>query len=100
MNEHKLQKMIIDKLDEYCFNFKTIRTNKRGIPDIIGCYNGAFFAIEVKNPNGKGRISKAQKIRQQQIIKNGGHAIFCDSYNDFLDKFEEFKQRIDNEKAR
>lgn len=26
---------------------------KAGVPDIIGCANGIFFAIEVKRPGGK-----------------------------------------------
>jgi hypothetical protein len=41
----------------------------RGIPDFIGHYQGAFFAIEAKVPNGK---PKPWQDRQLKLIKDGG----------------------------
>jgi hypothetical protein len=43
-----------------------------GIPDIIACINGRFFAFEVKAPNGK--LSKIQEITLQRIQDAKGYA--------------------------
>lgn len=44
-----------------------------GIPDIIGCYDGRFYAIEVKTPTGK--LSKIQIYEMEQIFKAKG--LYC-----------------------
>jgi penicillin-binding protein-related factor A (putative recombinase) len=43
-----------------------------GLPDIIGCYRGKFFAFEVKRPGNKATM--LQDIVLQQIMKAGGIA--------------------------
>jgi hypothetical protein len=58
----------------------------RGIPDIIGCYNGKFFALELKEPGRLKRgdlVPKNDSERQQSITiraikKAGGIAGFYD----------------------
>ena len=37
---------------------------ERGIPDIVGCYEGRFFGIEVKRP---GKKSKTTRYQQEQL---------------------------------
>ena len=44
----------------------------RGIPDILFCYRGNFFAWELKV--GDNKASKLQAWRIQEIRKAGGHA--------------------------
>ena len=44
-----------------------------GIPDILGCLNGYFFAIELKVPGG--RIAPLQEHELEKIRKAGGSAI-------------------------
>lgn len=59
---------------------------KAGIPDIIGCCNGRFIALEVKASNGK--PSKLQLWVIEQIKKSGGYArtVYpCDYDNLVLD---------------
>jgi hypothetical protein len=49
---------------------------KAGIPDLLGCVNGLFFGLEVKQP-GKGKKSKPsdlQKIEIELIQLAGGCA--------------------------
>ena len=54
-----------------------------GIPDLLCCWGGLFFGIEVKDPGGKpSPIQLAQGIR----IKNaGGHFIIAKSVQDVKD---------------
>lgn len=54
-----------------------------GIPDIIGCVNGMFFALEVKMP--KGRVSEIQTHTIEAInIKGGGCAVVVRSPEEAL----------------
>jgi hypothetical protein len=43
-----------------------------GIPDILGCYDGRFFGIEVKQPGGKATALQALTLRR--IADAGGLA--------------------------
>ncbi|MEG2595729.1 MAG: VRR-NUC domain-containing protein [Ruthenibacterium sp.] len=43
-----------------------------GIPDIIACVNGTFFAFEVKTETGK--VTALQNATIQKILTCGGHA--------------------------
>lgn len=51
-----------------------------GIPDLLCCWGGLFFGIEVKDPNGKpSAIQLAQGVR---IKKAGGHFLIAKSLQD------------------
>ena len=52
----------------------------RGIPDIIGCYNGLFVAIEVKRPGEKPR--KIQEYTMQLLRKAGAKTCVAYSVED------------------
>lgn len=73
--ESSIQSSILSWLStqDDCFTFKVITANKRGIPDIVGCKNGKFFAFEVKAKNGI--VSENQKYQMEKIRKCGG---FCE----------------------
>lgn len=89
MLERDFQKKIISYLKEReIYHFKTIATNKKGTPDIIGCYNGRFFGIECKAQ--KGRITEWQLRAHEEITKNGGDVIVMfanENYKATLDDF-------------
>ena len=54
-----------------------------GIPDILACWNGLFFGIEVKRPGEKPTaLQLAQGLR---IKKAGGHFIVDSSLQDVKD---------------
>ena len=51
-----------------------------GIPDVICCLDGRFFAFEVKTPEG--RVSKLQERTIHRIKVAGGHAYVVRSVED------------------
>lgn len=51
-----------------------------GIPDIIGCYRGRFFALELKAPDGK--VSPMQERIIRLIRAAGGRAEVCRTIDD------------------
>lgn len=51
-----------------------------GIPDIIACVNGSFYAFEVKQPSGK--LTKLQEITIAKIQNANGHAYKVTSVNE------------------
>lgn len=77
MNEsyivQSIRKMIKAEFPDMVWFYKASDMNTAGIPDIIGCLSGRFFAIEVKMPNG--RISDLQRYTLVKI-QNAGGAVF------------------------
>lgn len=57
--------------------------NRRGTPDIVGCYLGRFIGIEVKTPQGT--QSPAQKEIEKEIVACGGVYIVARSLQDIED---------------
>jgi len=55
------------------------RFTKAGVPDVIGCMNGRFIAIEFKNPDGYYTTTPAQRMNLDHIHSVGGVAFVCDS---------------------
>ena len=51
-----------------------------GIPDLLCCWSGLFFGIEVKDPQGK--PSAIQLAQGARIKKAGGHFIIATSLQD------------------
>jgi hypothetical protein len=45
-----------------------------GLPDLIGCYRGRFFALEVKRPEQRGNTSRRQEYVMGLISRAGGLA--------------------------
>jgi len=57
-----------------CFAWKTHGGpyGTAGIPDIIACVNGRFFAFEVKTESGK--VTPLQEVTIRKILAAGGTA--------------------------
>lgn len=51
-----------------------------GIPDIIACINGRFYAFEVKNDSGK--PTKLQESTIRKILAAGGTALVVHSVDE------------------
>jgi len=66
------------------------RFGRSGIPDIVGCHDGKFFAVEVKAP-GKicSGLTALQKERIAEIRSAGGKAYVTDSIYDFISWFDD-----------
>lgn len=54
-----------------------------GIPDIVGCHKGAFFAIETKAPGKLKNLSPNQKMQLHLINESSGANFVTDG--DFTD---------------
>ena len=68
----KRVKEVLDELGAYYFMPATGGYGRSGIPDIVGCYKGVFFAIECKA--GQGITTALQEREMQNIRVAGGHA--------------------------
>ena len=74
--EGKVKKKCVAYLKEigaYYFFPATGGYGKSGVPDIVGCYKGRFFGIEVKA--GKNTPTELQKHQLKLITEAGGIAM-------------------------
>jgi Holliday junction resolvase len=90
MKEQDIQTKILNKLDKLGhYSIKVIVASKSGVLDIVSCSpTGRFWSIEVKKPGEE--PSKLQSWNIKQVLKCNGIAFWCDSYEDFLKKFNNF----------
>jgi Holliday junction resolvase len=74
--EGKVKKQVVKQLKElggvYYFFPATGGYGKSGVPDIVGCYRGKFFAIECKA--GKNTTTPLQERELDLIQQSGGAA--------------------------
>ena len=70
---------ILKELGAYYFYPITGGYGASGVPDIVGCYKGRFFAIECKA--GGGKTTALQDKNIAQIIAQGGLAIVVNEDN-------------------
>lgn len=76
--ESRLQKKIQDRLRSevggWWFKVWGGPFTPAGIPDLIGCVEGLFFAFEVKRPVKSSKPSEAQIETIDRIVEAGGRA--------------------------
>jgi len=70
---------ILKEFGAYYFYPVTGGYGASGVPDIVGCYNGKFFAVECKA--GKGKTTALQDKNINQIHQQGGKAIVVNEDN-------------------
>lgn len=71
--EAKVKKIVTEQLKQlgaYYFYPVTGGFGRSGVPDIVGCYQGLFFAIECKA--GKNKPTPLQQKNMDQIVQAGG----------------------------
>lgn len=76
---HNYTKKSGEKVNRYSM----VKLAPEGTPDIVGCYDGIFFAIEVKKPGKKPRPEQLQHI--EDIQKTGGIAFWASDFNEAKD---------------
>lgn len=86
--ENKVKKFIKDQ-DGWQVKFFANRMTKKGIPDVLGCVNGYFIALEIKSNSG--HPSKLQMYHCSEIRKSGGFA-----YVVYPSGFEKLKKIIND----
>lgn len=77
--ENKLQGKIKSRLENQFLGSFWIKIHggpyqQAGIPDLIGCVQGRFFALEVKLPGKEHTTTKLQKLTIEKILQAGGSA--------------------------
>ena len=80
--EAKVKKKVVEHLKTlgaYYFYPVTGGYGKSGVPDIIGCHNGAFFGIECKA--GKKKPTALQEKNLSDIKKSGGISLVINEDN-------------------
>lgn len=80
--EAKVKKKVVQQLkllDAYYFYPVTGGYGRSGVPDIVGCYKGKFFAIECKA--GANKPTPLQELNIEHIQKNGGLALVINEEN-------------------
>ncbi len=80
--EGKIKKRVkqqLDALGAYYFSPQAGIYGRSGVPDIIGCYKGRFFAIETKA--GKNKATALQLKELQKIHDAGGVALIINEEN-------------------
>lgn len=88
--EKKIENQIkkyLDSIGAWYIKIHGSAFTKVGIPDIIGCYKGLFFAIEVKDTGKK--TSLAQDVHIDNILKAGGIAFRADNLEDVKKRIKE-----------
>jgi hypothetical protein len=73
----KKVKKVLDTWDR-CYYFIKEAKSLRGIPDVVGCCNGHFFALELKKSASEARKKTGRIVLQLYIVslirKAGGFA--------------------------
>lgn len=83
MSEQGLQKIILKRLEnEGIYAIKVMSASKRGVPDIVCCWDGKFVSIEVKTPSAASKLTELQKRNISAIQRTGGEAFVVRSLSD------------------
>jgi len=80
--EGKVKKKVAEllkKYDAYYFFPAMGAFGRAGIPDIVGCYRGRFFAVECKA--GKGKTTAIQEAEIKKIQGAKGYAFVINEDN-------------------
>ncbi len=80
--EGKVKKKVAELLKQYgaYYFFPAMGAfGRAGIPDIVGCYRGRFFAVECKA--GKGKTTAIQEAEIKKIQSAKGYAFVINEDN-------------------
>jgi hypothetical protein len=69
-------KKLLDSVGAYYFMPATGGYGRSGVPDIVGCLNGVFFAVECKANGGRPTALQLREIDRINAV--GGFAIVVD----------------------
>ena len=92
MRESNLTRSILKALQRrggFWFKVHGHPGQRRGIPDIIGCYKGRFIGLELKVPNRRDKVTELQEQVLEEISKAGGVGQVVTSKEEALRTLEE-----------
>ena len=81
---------ILNSMDVYHFMPPGVGFGRAGIPDIIGCMNGHFIAIECKA--GKSKTTALQERELIAICNHGGFTFIA--REDCLDELKQLLEKL------
>jgi Holliday junction resolvase len=88
MSEAKKQTNILLALQVIgCYAVKVIVANRAGTHDILACYKGRFYSIEVKDTNGV--TSPLQLKKRKQVLAAGGKSIIAKTVKEVIQLLQE-----------
>lgn len=73
----KVSKWLKKQPDLWFLKVAGNRFQRPGVPDFLLCVRGAFGAIELKAPNGRGKVTELQKLELNHIQIAGGNSYIC-----------------------
>ena len=89
--EHNLHRRIMARISEtfgsrvWVFKVHGGPFQPIGLPDLIGCVDGKFFAIEVKHPDTDHDVTPAQQHQIDAIDVAQGHTCVAESVEEAID---------------
>lgn len=86
--ESRLRSAIVKALSSYAGYWIVTHqsgTQERGLPDIIGVYQGKFFGLEVKMPGKRHTLTPKQEHVLEKIRRNGGRATVVSAVQEAYD---------------
>lgn len=98
MDEKELQRRVNEFLRRANVFFYHPREGKQGtdgVPDVIGCCNSIFFAIELKSKRYKNAIKGLRKEQIEMIEKikeNGGFVLITNEFEEVVEFINKLKQ--------
>jgi len=74
--EQQYQSKMIKYLEaKGAYVVKVISASKKGVPDILACYCGAFIGIEMKTPTKRNNTTKLQEYNLAKIKQAEGYSL-------------------------
>ena len=92
MRESSLTRSILKALQRrggFWFKVHGRPGQRRGIPDIIGCYKGRFMGLELKVPDRRDKVTELQKQVLEEISQAGGIGQVVTSRGEVLQVLDE-----------
>jgi len=86
----KIQRALRQKYDGIYVEHPHGSQFSSGMPDLIGCWLGTFFGLEVKVP-GNNRVSKLQEEHLHRIEMAGGYSAVVRSVEEAVDVIDEIQ---------
>lgn len=87
-------KKALEARGAWVMNTTRATPGRYGIPDLIGCYRGVFFAIEVKKPETRSHTSPEQNRELSSIERAGGITAVCTTEREALEVLGRIQEMV------
>lgn len=85
MTERALQQKVMAAARKRgIFAVKVEAVGRRGLPDLMLLNNGRVVFLELKHPNGSGRLSALQVVMIDEMRRHGGEVFVMHDYEEAL----------------